>query len=401
MNPEVQVTIPTEQILFDRSHPLARLSWAGVGIGVLALVGAFLISVDPRQFLFSYLTSVATWLTVALGALIFVLLQFVTRAGWSVVVRRTAEHLAASLPLFFLLILPLLGNLDRVFPWADPAMAHEDHLIHAKSGYLNVPFFTARTVVYFAVWCALAWWFRRHSLRQDEVGSPLITRRLQNLSAPGILLYGVTLQFFAFDWLMSLDPHWYSTIFGVYVFAGAMTSGLAAVILLLHLLRRWGLIRDLVTTEHLHDLGKLLFGFVVFWAYIAFSQFMLIWYANLTEETIWYAHRWRDGWQGVSVLLAVGHFVLPFFFLLSRETKRNPRWLGLAAAWMLLMHWVDLYWLVMPNLHSGFHPHAADLLAWLGTAGFTLAVVLRLALGKNLVPTRDPRLAESLVFENL
>jgi hypothetical protein len=201
---------------------------------------------------------------------------------------------------------------------------------------------------------------------------------------------------------MSLDPHWYSTIFGVYFFAGAFDGALASLILIIMAFQNRGLLTNIVNEEHFHDLGKLLFGFVVFWAYIAFSQFMLIWYANIPEETIWFGHRWEHGWQYVSVLLAVGHFVIPFFVIISRGAKRNRKILAWTAIWILFMHYVDLYWLVMPGFQTeSFRPHLLDLVLFVGVGGLFLAVLIRLAIRPALIPARDPRLAESLSFENM
>ncbi|MFZ0428334.1 MAG: hypothetical protein WAO20_09470, partial [Acidobacteriota bacterium] len=248
----------------------------------------------------------------------------------------------------------------------------------------------------------MAYWFRHRSLQQDAAGDPRITRRLQNFSAPAIVLFAVTVNYAAFDWIMSLAPHWYSTIFGVYFFAGMVKSSLSTVILILLFLLRRNRLSGVVNDEHFHDLGKLLFGFIVFWAYIAFSQFMLIWYGNLPEETIWFAQRWRDGWQYASVLLAAGHFAVPFFVLISRDAKRNHRVLASVAVWMLLMHYLDLYWLAVPSIDAGaLQFHLQDLLMLVGLGGLFLALLIHVSLGAALVPTRDPRLAESLSFENM
>jgi hypothetical protein len=398
-----RISLPAAEIVFGADNPLAKARNIALGIGVLALAVAFLLTLaEPARFLASYLVAFLFFLTLALGGLIFVLIQFVTRAGWSVAVRRQAENLMGTLPLFVILFLPLLLGLHHLYVWLDAEHIAHDPILLGKQSYLNAPFFVARSFVYLLSWAGLAFWLRRQSLRQDEDGDPRITRRLQNVSAPAIVWYAITLTFASFDWIMSLDPHWHSTIFGVYVFSGAFMSALAFLILHLLVFQRYGLLASIVNAEHFHDLGKLLFAFVVFWAYIAFSQFMLIWYAAIPEETAWYAHRWGHGWEYVSVLLAVGHFVLPFFLLLSRGAKRNRTVLTLATVWLLGMHYLDLYWLVMPALPAGeFSPHPVDLLTFLGVGGFFLAVLVRLAIQPALVPTRDPRLAESLSFENI
>jgi hypothetical protein len=398
-----QISIPLQEIRIGETHPLARMYWVALAVGVAALaLAAFLGMDDADQFFHSYLTAFLFCVTIALGAWIFVLIQFVTRAGWSVTVRRQAEHLAGTLPLFVILFLPLLAGMHELYPWLDAAHAADDPILRGKTPYLNEPFFLIRSFVYLVSWALLAWWFRRQSLAQDEEGGIRITRRLQTASAPAIVWFALTVTFASFDWIMSLDPHWYSTIFGVYVFSGGFVGALSLLILLVLVFHRSGLLNSVVTDEHRHDLGKLLFAFTVFWAYIAFSQFMLIWYANIPEETLWYAHRWHHGWEYLSVLLAVGHFVIPFFLLLPRSVKRNRKLMAGVVSWMLLMHYVDLYWLVMPGFqHQGLQPHLMDILTLVGVLGLFLAAYGRLALGPALIPTRDPRLAESLSFENI
>jgi hypothetical protein len=289
---------------------------------------------------------------------------------------------------------------DRSGMTAEEIRAH-DPILAGKMPYLNKSFWRVRAVLYLAVWCLLAWYFRRRSVEQDRSGDLQTTRRLQVLSAPGIILFGLTVTFAAFDWLMSLAPHWFSTIFGVYVFAGCVVAIHAFLSLTALSLRRSGILRDVITAEHYHDLGKMLFAFTVFWTYIAFSQYMLIWYANLPEETLWYHHRWIDGWKPVSIVLAVGHFAVPFFFLMSRHIKRRPALLMAGAIWMLAIHYVDLFWLVKPSLHGqGPTFGVVDILLFLGMGGLFMAAFAWHLRRDALVPVKDPRLPESLAFEN-
>lgn len=390
-------------------HPLSRAGWIAGGVGLVALAvafafGAFQEGDALRRFWAGYWTAWLWGVTLAVGGLFFVLLHHVTRAGWSVVVRRLAEHVAGTLPLFALLFVPVLFGAGELFPWMGAEAAHDELIAH-KAAFLNPAGFYLRSALYLAAWVALAWWLRRRSLDQDASGDPALTRRLQTLSAPGLVVFALTLTFAAFDWVMSLDPHWYSTIFGVYLFAGSTLGFLALLILLGIAFERRGPLAGVLTTEHYHDLGKLLFAFVVFWAYIAFSQFMLIWYANLPEETVWYAHRLEHGWERLAVALALGHFVLPFFFLLSRGVKRRRATLAGAALWMLVMHYLDLYWLVMPAVFAvsggAFRPHWLDLVTLVAVGGLALGAFGRLARRPALVPVADPRLPESLSFENM
>jgi hypothetical protein len=401
-----EVRVSAEAASIPPGHPLAKLPWIGGGVGVLAAVACFALVAagagDPRELVRSWLVAFAFFLSIALGALFFVLLHHLTRAGWSTLVRRLAEHAAATLPLFALLFLPIAFGLGELYHWAEPGAAAHDPVLAGKHPFLNPTAFYLRAAVYFAVWGALGGWYRRRSIAQDGAGDPAISRRLQSLSAPAMLAFGVTLTFAAFDWLMSLDPHWYSTIFGVYYFAGCAVAVYAALSIAVLALQQTGVLADEITPEHFHDLGKMLFAFVVFWAYIAFSQFLLIWYGNIPEETEWYAHRLGHGWREVTVALALGHFVIPFFYLLPRGVKRRRGTLLAGALWMLAVHYLDLYWLAMPGLRPDSpRPHLSDGLAFLAVGGLFVAAVGWLARRPALVPVRDPRLAESLSFENL
>ncbi|MFH1466300.1 MAG: quinol:cytochrome C oxidoreductase [Pseudomonadota bacterium] len=383
--------------------PLAnRLLIGGGLVGVLGLVAGVLLAADAQALLAAWLLNSFFVLSLVLGGLVFVLIQHLTRAGWSVVVRRLAEGLAMGAPLAALLILPLLFGLGHLYPWADPARVAEEPLVQAKLGYLNAPFFTARVVGYLAIWTGLGWFLFRRSVRQDADGDPRHTLTLQTWSAPGVVLFTLTTTFAGFDLLMSLEPAWYSTIFGVYVFAGALVAALATMILMIRGLQATGRLRLAITPEHLHDLGKLLFGFTIFWAYIAFSQYMLYWYANLPEETVFYRTRMAGGWEWVGLALLVGHFALPLLLLISRHPKRRPILLALGAAWLLGMHWVDLLWLVGPAVHpEALQVTAPEVALGVGMSGLLVAWLALVLRRVALVPVRDPRLPESLTFENV
>ncbi len=396
-------SLPTEGLFLREAASFGRLSKIFGGIGLLCLAATFLLYWDDGHRLFpSYLVAFLFWLSIALGGLIFVLIQFATRAGWSVAVRRLAEHVMATMPLFALLFVPIVIGAHDLYHWTHKSAVAADALLLKKSVYLNEPFFIARAVAYFLVWSLLAWWFRRKSIAQDKSRNPAVTRLLQARSAPAILAFAVTMTFASFDWIMSLDPHWYSTVFGVYFFAGCFLAIHAVLALLCLGLQRQGLLPGVVTFEHFHDLGKMLLAFVVFWAYIGFSQYMLIWYANIPEETIFYAERLEHGWYPVTIALVLVHFALPFFILLMRGVKRRRGPLMLVALWLLAAHWLDLYWLVMPPLsHEGPHFGLVDVTAFLGVGGVFLAVLGTLMSKSALVPVGDPRLSESLSFENV
>jgi hypothetical protein len=286
-------------------------------------------------------------------------------------------------------------------PWVGKTAGAKDLVLAGKAPYLNTQFFLVRAAIYFTFWSAIAIYFSRRSRSQDASGDRSISLRLRGLSGPALIVMALTQTFAAIDWIMSLDPYWYSTMFGVYWFAGSFVSFFALVTLMVVVLNRSKLMANAISLEHFHDLGKLLFAFTVFWAYIGFSQFFLIWYGNIPEETIFFRHRLVGSWSSVSLLLAAGHFVIPFFFFMPRSIKRKPTLLAAGALWMLAMHAVDVYWLVMPvQRPAGMALGLADVGAFLAIGGFFVAAVGWMMLGAPLIPVGDPRLPESLSFEN-
>lgn len=396
------------QIFQERTYlerlGLVTFRWSGVA-GLACLGTTFLLSVylDERldSFFQAYLVSFCYFLSLSLGGLFFVMLQHLTRASWSVVVRRIAEIVAAAMPLFAILFVPLLFGIEHLYHWMDSEAVAGDKILQAKTPYLNTAFFLVRAVFYLAAWWIVSRYLLTRSLQQDASGDPEITRRLERASAPSMILFAFTISFAAFDWLMSLEAHWYSTIFGVYYFSGGVLGFIALLTVLCYLLQRSGRLVHAITIEHYHDLGKFLFGFTFFWAYIAFSQYLLIWYGNIPEETVWYYKRQEGQWLWVSLILLFGQFIIPFLGLMSRYPKRRKAILTIWAVWILVMHWIDLYWLVSPSFNPGQIPfHFADVGCLLGIGGLYVAVLTRIARGHSLIPLRDPRLGESLTFEN-
>ncbi len=384
-----------------------RGDWRIWGVPLLVGVVGLVISAvgwatDAHQFYFSYLIGWSFCLTLALGALYFVLIQHLTKAQWSVVVRRIAESLLWTFPLLAVLSIPILFGLHDLYHWTHADVVAQDDILAGKSAYLNVPFFIARLVLYFLLWSIIGYKLYRLSLDQDMRLDPTIPARQRRVSAWGLAVTAVTTAFASYDLLMSLDPHWFSTIFGVYIFAGAFMSIHAVVALVAIVMQRTSRpFRYAVTAEHYQDLGKMMFGFVVFWAYIAFSQYMLIWYGNIPEETIWYRHRLEHGWEVHSAILLIFHFILPFLLLLPRFVKRRKATMVAMAVWLLAMQWFDLHWLAMPVLHpDNAGIHFLDVVCWLGLLGvFTASFLYRLA-RHSLVPLNSPYLAKSLRFEN-
>lgn len=446
---------------------------AAIVLAIIGLVVALVLGYasEPhfmplRRFFFAYLTAFAFFLSLSLGALIIVLLQHLTRAAWSVGVRRIAENLAALMPALAILAIPLVVTVviqrGTVYRWAlpynqstaearhaaklgetedepeapamtssqsvqvkneNPAIKPEgrqglaeltlDSTTLQKRPWMNPWFWTIRVIIYFLTWCWIAGWYRRQSLLQDETGDFELTRRMQYWSGLCTVVLGLTLTGAAGDFVMSLDPHWYSTMFGVYYFAGSFLGAWAVLILITRLLHAGGYLTRSVTVEHYHDLGKYLFAFTFFWGYIAFAQYMLLWYASIPEEIEWFnrhgattVHQNVTGWSLVILLLLFGQLLIPFAGLLSRHVKRQVGVLIVWAAWVLAFHYLDVYWMVMPEYHVANGPHltglsiVADLAALVGMGGVLTAVLLRLMAPHSLRPTADPRIPEMLAFQN-
>jgi hypothetical protein len=384
-------------------HSWNRLPIAGAAAAVVgAIACAVLGAANPKQFFYSWLVSFLFFCSLALGGLFFVLIQYASQGGWGIVLRRIGETIFVTLPVMAALFVPLLFGLHDLYEWSHHDAVARDALLRWKAPFLNVPFFLIRAGLYFVIWSVIAIMYYRGSRGQDVTGDPAVSARLRRLAGPALIVLALTQTFAAIDWIMSLTPHWYSTMFGVYFFAGSFVGFIALLSVVVVAMRSAGLLDTMISAEHLHDVGKFLFAFTAFWAYIAFSQFFLMWYANLPEETIWYKARIEGSWLSISILLMMGHFVAPFFYLMGRSVKRNGATLALGGAWLLIMHFVDLYWQVMPTLHpEGFRPSLLDAAAFVTVGGCFVAAAGWLMRRQALVPLRDPRLAESLAFENV
>lgn len=387
------------QVAPGASMRVAMASWAVGVLGVLAtLVGT---RGAPSAAFGSYHAAYMLFLGLALGAFFFVMVHHITGARWGVVVRRIAEAVATTLPLFAILFIPILLGREHLFEWMRPEVIETDHLVQEKIGYLNTPFFLIRAVVYFAAWVGFSLLLGRLSVRQDGGDGVAFQAKMRKLTAPALILFALTITFAAFDWLMSISPHWFSTMFGVYYFAGAFQAGLALLILVALALKKAGKLEGIVTVEHMHDLGKFLFAFTVFYAYIAFCQYFLIWYANIPEETFWYLERWEGGWKGTALAMIFATFVLPFLILLAREPKRRAGTLMAASVIVILGRAIEMYWLVMPSLKVGPTMPWSTLAAMVGIGGLFLGTIAW-RLGKApLIPIGDPHLRSSLGHENV
>jgi hypothetical protein len=371
----------------------------GVGL-VLTFIG---MAISPRPALLAYLIAFVYWLGLAIGAVTLVLANHTAGAKWNVTLRRFNETAGAVIPVFVLLFIPLLLGAKHIWFWVAPhePVSKEMHeLLEHKRPYLNPGFFAVRAAIYFLCWTIFAWLLRAWSLRQDETGDPGLTVRMRRASPAGMILFMLTFTFASIDWLMSLQPTWYSTIFGLYIYAGAFVASIAALSLVVTGVRSSGApLAAVISEDHQHNVGKLLFAFTAFWAYMAFSQYMLIWAGNLPEEVQWIVVRSQGVWRPVGILILVGHFVLPFFLLLPRDMNRSAPALAAVAAWMLVIHYVDVFWVVMPAASQGrLGLHWTHLTAFVGIGGVSVACALALFRAARPLPIRDPFLEESLRY---
>ncbi|MEO6846371.1 MAG: hypothetical protein ABI443_03330 [Chthoniobacterales bacterium] len=367
-----------------------------IGLGLTFGLGYF----SPTQFAFSWLFAFTFFFTICAGGVFWQLVHYATDAEWSVVVRRQLENMACLMPVLLVLFLPLILVKDELWKWM--AMHHgQDSILDEKHAYLNPTFFWIRCVCYFAFFITAAYFFHRNSVAQDRDGLAKHTVYARRFTFAGLPFFAVFLTFAAIDWLMGLDFHWVSTMWGVYIFAGTALSSMCVLVLIITALRSAGYLKDVITLEHYHFMGKWMLAFTVFWAYIGFDQYMLIWYANIPEETIYFLRRNTETWCYLNWILVIGHFFIPFVFLLQQPLKARPRLLCIVAVWILLLHMLDLYIVVLPVIHrTGVSVQVLDILS-LVAIGFTLAAVYLKRLGNtSLFPIRDPRLTKSLNIKN-
>jgi len=361
---------------------------------VLCAGGALIF---PPSFFRAYLVAYFFWLGFPVGCLAFLMLHHLVGGRWGFMIQRVLEAAIQTLPLMALLFIPLFFGLPDLYPWARTEMVAADPLLQQKAAYLNIPFFVGRTVAYFAVWIVLGRLLVTWSLQQDRSADDTLTLRLQRLSGPGLVLFGLTVSFAAIDWIMSLEPKWYSTIFGMIFMVSFGLAALALAILATRFLASEKPLAQVVSPDRWHDLGNLLLALVMFWAYLNFSQFLLIWSANLAEEIPWYLHRIGGGWEWVAIALILFQFALPFVLLLSRNTKRKSQTLAVVAGAILLMHWLDTLWMVSPSFYPArFHLHWLDVAAPVGIGGLWLAAFIGYLKARSLVPLHDPRFTELL-----
>jgi len=379
---------------FSLSGHLQKVLIAGIVIGVVCLMSSY--AINPARAWHGYILNYYFFMIISLGGCFFAATQHLTNAGWSSTVRRIPESLNAWFPIAVILFIPIFFGGKYVYQWMQPEMMNADPLLLAKKGYLNIPFFVIRTIAFFAMWYLVGGKLVRNSLRQDKEGGTKITEQNIRLSAIFVPLFAILFSLTSFDLLMTLDPHWYSTMFGVNCFANLFLTTLAVSVILVVHLKKAGYFGAEVNENHVQNLGLLMFAFVIFYAYITFCQFMLIWYGNPPTETAYYLRRWEGGWSCYAWLIIIFKFVLPFLILLPREAKRNYNRVLFMAYWLVLANWFDLFWMVMPNYSSTPVMPLLELGISFGFAG-AFGLAISGFLRKNpLEPMKDPRVSEAL-----
>jgi hypothetical protein len=374
------------------------LMFAALASIILCVVGYLL---DPTRFFRSYLVAFAFVAVPGLASFFFVMVQFLTGSAWSVTVRRIMENIMVTLPVGALLFIPIAFGLKDIYSWMNPAVVASSEALKAKAGYLSQNFFLIRTYIFFALWSIWIFGIYRQSTKQDTEKSVRQMYVASRWSAPGLFLVVVVGTFASFDWLMSVEPAWYSTIFGLYILSGGAVTFFSIVTLVSLGFRRAGILKNSITMEHYHDLGKWMFAMTAFYTYIAFSQYLLIWYANLPEETIWYRHRMAGGWFWIAIAMPFIRFIIPFFTLLARPAKRSLGVIAFIAVWSIVVEYIDLYWIVMPAYYKdGPQIHWLDF----ATLAATISVCGLVFWGRfrkhKMVPVGDMRFEQSLHFEN-
>jgi hypothetical protein len=362
-----------------------------VGIaGVLLVITGFLL--DREQALRSYLFAYLYWIGMGLGSMGILLLHHTVGGKWGMVIRRMCEAGCRTLPYMAILLIPVLLSMPTLYPWARPDAAHNAN-IQAKTAYLNVPFFLARTVVYFLVWSFYAWRLSQWSAEQDETGDDRLISKMRAVSAPGLVVFTFVTTFAFVDWIMSLEPNWFSTIYGAMFLIGEMLESFAFVIALVIVLSKKSPLKEYMTTQHLHDLGNMMFAFMVLWAYLSFSQFLIIWAGNLPEEIPWYLRRLRGGWGWVALTIVTFHFATPFVLLLMRKVKRQADRLIKVCLLLIAIRIVDVYWVVKPAFYNQHLTiYWMDFIAPVAIGGLWLTLFFRQLNFRPLVPLKDPRL---------
>jgi len=381
---------PTLRIQMDRTQ------WSAFIVGGVALAACVIGGVlNPSSFFQGYLMAYMFWLGVSLGCMAILMIHYLAGGRWGFAVRRLLEAATWTLPVMLLLFIPYLLGLGKLYDWTHPQLVSRDPLLQHKHLYLNIPFFIGRAVIYFAVWIGAAFLLNRASNEQDRHPGITTPATARVASSFGVVLYVVTMTFAGIDWVMSLEPHWFSTMYGLLLLSGQVVCGYAFVIIVAALLADTPPFSEVIEPLHFHDLGNFLLTFIIFWAYISFSQFLIIWSGNLTDENPWYLRRFAYGWKWIGVSLVALHFFLPFLLLLSRDIKRRSSWLATVAWIVFVMCVVDLFWIIAPGFRRvGLSVHWLDVLALIGLGGVWVGVYVYQLKRKSLVPAYDAQAHE-------
>jgi len=378
------------EFLTARIMQWQRISLLAAGAGILLAVIAFFI--DREQLLRSYLYAYLYWTGMALGCLAILLLHHVVGGKWGMLIRRFCEAGARTLPIMGVLLIPVLLGMGTLYVWTRPEAAHDAN-IQRKAAYLNIPFFIGRAVFYFAVWYLYSSLLSKWSAEQDRTGDERLIGKMRSLSSPGLVVFTLTTTFAFIDWIMSLEPHWFSTIYGAMFMVGETLEAFAFVIALMILLSRLEPLREYVTPQHVHDLGNMMFAFMVLWAYLSFSQFLIIWAGNLPEEIPWYVSRLRGGWGWVALTLVAFHFAVPFLLLLMRGIKRREDRLFRVCLLMIAVRLIDVYWITVPAFYGQhLRIHWMDFVTPVAIGGIWLSAFFWQLKARPLLPINDPRL---------
>jgi len=385
----------TDSVQFPAELDVAK-TFYGVGVvGLIASAVGYFLNSD--QFFYSYLTSFTFFTSISLACLILVMIHHVTKSSWGTVLRRIPESFSSYLWIWGIFFIPVILGITNLYQWTNTEYVAEDPIMLGKVPYLNEPFFIIRQFFYFAIWGYLGHKLHKVSVKMDHTNDWGLTALLRKVSAPGILIFALTVAFASFDWLMSLDAHWFSTMFGVYFFAMSFQALFPVLILMIFWLQKKGMLKNTIGQAHIYDLGAWFFGFTVFYAYIAFSQFLLIYYANIPEETLWFYHRMEGSWAFVTYMLLIGRFVLPFLLFLNREPKHNRKLLTFISVAILLLHIIEIHWIVMPVFsHGGVSLSWLDFATFFGLGGIFMGLFFQKFKKNSMVPVNDPTLGESL-----
>lgn len=383
---------------FEFTGGIKKVSLGLAVVGILAMIASFAINKTVGWV--DFVVNSVYFVMIGLSGVFFLAVTGVMQASWMTPYKRIPEAMTKYLPVGLLFMLATYFGLHTVYEWTHMDIVMNDPILKQKVGYLNETFYMIRMVVIFAIWIFLGMRLRALSKRQDDQPEKDHQSSIMSTSAVGLILFGLSISVAAFDWVMSVEPHWFSTIFGVYLFAGMFVTGIAFITLAVIKLKEWGYLEGVINENHFHDLGKWMFGFSVFWAYIWISQFLLIWYANIPEETMYYTLR-MEHWSGIFFFNVAINFVAPFLLLMSRPAKRNPKRLKIAACVVLVGHFIDLYLMVAPKVFEHAHVHVTgygilQFLQWIGYFGLFVFVVGRGLSKMNLLPVGDPTFEEGV-----